>query len=212
MLLERTRKLRTDYPLIALLRGHLYLIDGNSDDARAAYEEYLRLNRYQFERALVRQVRILKRMGEPLEEGLIRQARDDFKSDQGGLTTPFLWSYLSLDLDGIAMPHPADQTTYFNLGVCDLRAGSPEVAEQRWEAMTHLVPDHADGWANLGTLQASQGRLDEARVNWQRALALEPDHAFVLQAQRQLEAGPLDSATVRYAPIEIVLPITRKRL
>ena len=212
LLLERTQSLRTDYPLIVLLRGHLKASGNDANGARAAYEEYIRLNEYQHDRAFVRNERVLKRLGDTQQQDQLRQFRDTLQADARGLTSPFVWSYLSLDLDGIAMPRPADQTLYFNLGVCDLLAGDNEAAQRHWTTMTRLVPNYADAWANLGILQASQGRHDQARENWQQALALEPDHALVLQAQRQLEIGNLDASTALYAPIEIVLPMTHKRL
>jgi tetratricopeptide (TPR) repeat protein len=208
-LLQRTQVLRPDYPLIALLRGHLHISAGDIDNARRDYEEYLRLNRYQHGRASIRHQRIMKRLGKGLDEESIRQLQS---GQQAGLMTPFLWSYLSLDLNGIAMPRPLDDTIYFNLGVCDLRAGDAAAALQHWGAMTRLVPTHPGAWANLGTLQASLGRADEAKQSWQHALALTPQQAQARQGQQQLATGAFDTTTPNYAQIEIVLPMTRRRL
>ena len=211
-LLERSQILRPDYPLISLLLGHLHAMSGDTDGARNDYKDYIRLNRFHHERALVRHERIMRRRGETLNSADMRQARAFVTSEQTELTTDFLWSYLSLDLDGITLPRPVDRTTHFNLGVCDLRAGDHESAVQHWLSMTRLVPDHSDAWANLGTLYASRGQKELAVASWRQALVLEPEQALARQGLQHFSEGSMDPASARYAKIKIVLPMTRQRL
>jgi tetratricopeptide (TPR) repeat protein len=211
-LLMRTQKLRPDYPLLALLSGQLQLLAGDSEAARQSYAEYLRLNRYQHERALVRTERVLKRRGQLPDSAEVQWARDIVASEQSSLVSQLLYSYMSLDLSGISMPAPTDQTVYYNLGICDLQAGDVEAAEGHWLAMTRLVPGHAPSWANVGLLQASRGQLEQARASWQQALKLDPEQAQIHQALQQVSSGAFDASTVSYVPAEIVLPMTRRRL
>ena len=207
-LLQDTSRLRPDYPLIALLTGHLQMIAGDLPAAGAAYEEFLRLNRYQYTRALVRHERIVKRES---MRGIDR-VRLALDADTSALTTPIVWDYLSLDLKGIVMPPPADRTAYFNLGVCDLRNGKLESAEFHWQAMTRVDPDHADAWFNLGQLQASHHRLDEARDSWERALMAEPGHGLAINGLLRLANIDNNPDEARYAPVRIILPMTRSTL
>jgi Tfp pilus assembly protein PilF len=63
-----------------------------------------------------------------------------------------------------------------NLGVCFLREGDLERAEQEFSAALRLSAGFADPWSNLGLLRSRQGRLGEAREAFERALALAPEH------------------------------------
>ncbi len=209
-LLEQTAVLRSDYPLVELMRGHLNIMTGDMQSARTAYMEYLRLNRHQHERTFVRHERIMKRKG--VDTTKLHQIRAALQADASGLTSPLLWDYLSLDLDGIKMAPPADQTLYLNLGVCDLLAGDVNAARQHWMAMTRLMPTHAHAWANLGTLLAVGGHHEQARTSWAQALSLAPENAIARDGLRQLETATFSAETARYEPIRVVLPLTGAHL
>ena len=206
-LIRQTAILRSDYPLIELMRGHLHIMAGDVHRARTAYMEYLRLNRYQHERAFMRNERVAKREG--MDTAKLQQARAALTTEEGGLTSRFLWGYLGLGLDGIDLAPPSDQTVYLNLGACDRIAGDVNAALYHWMAMTRLTPANAEAWANLGTLQAELGHHDQARTSWVQALAAAPDHAIALEGLRQLDAATFRAETARYAALQVILPMTR---
>lgn len=205
-LLDRVLRYRPDHPLLHLVSATLHLSAGNHADATAAYEEYLRLNRYQFDRALFREERIRKRL--ELEDDFVDSLRTETPDEVAGLSMPFTWSYLGLDLDGLELPRPQDETTYFNLGVCALYLDRAAEASRYFSAAVRIDSTDADAWHNLGRLSALIGRDDDARGYWRQALKMQTGHGLALTALRESLVGDTTPENDYYAPARIVLPLT----
>ena len=209
LLMERTAVLRKDYPLVQLLAGHLHAMAGDHDKALIAYQDYLRLNRYQQDRAFERALRIMKRNGS--DTSVLQQARLDIETKGAGLASPFLWNYLSLDLDGIFLAAPQDGNLYYNMGVASVFSENPDSALDYFTTMVQLAPGDASAWANLGTLYALQKDLVRARESWSHALAADPEQSVATEGLQRLETKSFSQETASYVSFQFVLPFTSAR-
>lgn len=205
-LLDSTLALRPDHPLLRLESGHLHLAERQFEQALAAYEEYNRLNRYQFDRALFREDRIRRR--HEIEDDFVDSLRTETSPEAAGLTSSFTWSYLSLDLDGLELPMPDDEDTYFNMGVCALYLDRAETAVHHFKTAVQLFPEDADAWHNLGRLASLTGDEEEARRLWREALKARTGHRLALDALRKSLAGDTNPDDDFFAPPRIKLPLT----
>jgi tetratricopeptide (TPR) repeat protein/4-amino-4-deoxy-L-arabinose transferase-like glycosyltransferase len=210
LLMERTAVLRDEYPLIALLAGHLHAMAGDHDKALVAYQDYLRLTHYQHDRAFVRALRITKRNG--ADTSGLEQMRHSLETAGAGLTSSFLWNYLSLDLDGIHLAPPQDGNLYYNMGVASLLGGDTEAALRYLTTMVQIAPADASAWANLGTLYAAQENYTQARASWVRALDADPDQVVATEGLRLLDSESFTPTVADRIGYQFVMPLTSARL
>jgi tetratricopeptide (TPR) repeat protein len=75
----------------------------------------------------------------------------------------------------------------------DARMGAVERAEERYEALTDDVPDHAEAWFRLGELQfhanPTRGRsVTDARAAFERAIAIDPHNGEALMYLARIAA------------------------
>lgn len=207
--LAEVERLRPDYPTIRLERATLGMMRGDFEGARAAFGAYVALNRYQHERAIIRQRRVLTRSGDLASARKIGELLGELDTPQASLATPFLWNYLGLDLEGIVLRRPEDDAVYYNYGLACARTGRFEEAEAHWRAMLSLRPDHAPTWLNLGVIYARQGEPAKALETLRQGLAHCPGADELEAALGQISSGAYNAHDLEYLPPRIVLPMTR---
>jgi predicted Zn-dependent protease len=91
---------------------------------------------------------------------------------------------------------PPDLNELLTEAIERIRAGHPEEAEGRLNAMLQRVPDHPVVLGNLAAVRVQQGRKDEARSLLQQAVAKHPDYLFARcnLARFLIQDGKLDAA------------------
>jgi tetratricopeptide (TPR) repeat protein len=91
---------------------------------------------------------------------------------------------------------PPDLNELLTEAIERIRAGHPEEAEARLNAMLQRVPDHPVVLGNLAAVRVQQGRKDEARSLLQQAVAKHPDYLFARcnLARFLIQDGKLDAA------------------
>lgn len=204
-ILAEVERLRPDYPMLALERATLAMMGADFEGARSAFWDYISLNRYQHERAIIRERRVLARNGDEAGAREVSRLLDELDTLDAGLTSPFLWGYLQLDLDGILLPRPEDGEVYYNYGLACALTDRVDEAETHWRDLLGLRADDAPTWVNLGVLYARRGEAQRARETLQEGLSRVPGDAA-------LQAALAHPEQLNYLPARIVLPLTRAAL
>jgi tetratricopeptide (TPR) repeat protein len=155
-------QLRSDYPLVHLLRAYVSLVDGDRTQAASAFHRYTAGNRYQLRRALNRRARILTRQGRDTEAREAERALKDLTTPAAGMCSRFGWNYLGLDLPGLSIGPPDDRRLYYNMGWLHAQNGDLRQAEEAWTTMNQISPGHVASWANRGLLYARDEQTDRA--------------------------------------------------
>ena len=163
-------------------RGTLFLSEGRSDEAIAAFEEALRLDAdflpvrinlgraYLQKRDLGRALEILRdalrrKPDLPDVENLIGNILMD-RGDHAGAEARFRRA-VAID---------ANFTDAHNsLGILYEKLGRLADAERAYTAVTRIDPDYAEAYNNLGNVLRARGAWEHAVRQYQRAIAADPD-------------------------------------
>jgi len=208
--LAGVEKNRPRYALTALVRATLSTHAGENRAAIAAYEDYLHLNLYHYQRAIDRLIRILHRNGEHAEATRAAQVlQPRLNLPESALTTALLWGYLSLDLVGLVLSKPEDDYVYYNLGGLHAASGDLGAARKSWEAMLQLMPNHEQTWINLCRLEVNQGHLEDAVRFLEQGLQQVPGSLQLQQERdRMLQFVVGRDSVPEYLRADITLPMT----
>lgn len=87
-------------------------------------------------------------------------------------------------LDKSLQGRPNEPELLYETAIAADRVGRFEVAEQLWQKLIKIKPDHAHAYNALGYSLADRGvRLEEAQQLIDKALALQPDDPFILDSK-----------------------------
>jgi tetratricopeptide (TPR) repeat protein len=87
-------------------------------------------------------------------------------------------------LDKALQGRPNHPELLYETALAADRVGRFEIAEQLWQRLIKVKPDHAHAYNALGYSMADRGvRLDEAQQLIDKALALQPDDPFILDSK-----------------------------
>jgi tetratricopeptide (TPR) repeat protein len=163
--------------------GQILLGQGKLDEARAEFEEALRLDPRNAD-ALLNMGTVRRIEGRSTEaEHFVKRALQvdpssiaaiaqlaEIKRDQGDLDESIRLYREALEID--------DSQPFVHLGLGDAlhRAGRLEDAERAFESVLELNPDSFEAHYNLGVTCSARGLVDEAFARFEKALKLAPDH------------------------------------
>ena len=167
---ELLARLTRERPEFAILHLQYGLVLHAANATEQAVEEYERYNRSQLREALSRKERIWQRTGVEERAVAAKRRRAQVEGADFVLTTPTLWQFQGLDLNGLGIPIPFDLNACQELGLLYARLGRFDEAVRCWQAATVYAPTDVTVWNNLAVAFVEIGDLGKAESALRRGL------------------------------------------